>query len=171
MYPLILKYLKFWGFGMLCAIAWCFICPKHDAQALVYVAPWCRIFDFASGVMLWKVYERFKPAIDRNATRIILATILVVMPSILFYDYSPGSTGEACYWWPASWLTIIALCLPMLQPRAALKSIALTAGAMSLPFYVLQLPISLYYANRTYIFLLTLFTSIIAARICVRLRL
>ena len=119
---LIFPILTIWGFGRsrLLTVLFLFVgaiyvstlwmIPERLANAIIYVNPLARTFDFCLGIVLWQLLSSHALINIRNRANCIncfflkslieVATILLLIVLLYFYPQANKNYVLSAYWWP-----------------------------------------------------------------------
>lgn len=119
------------------------LCPPESENALYYIAPWCRVMDFALGVAAWYICEYVRPRLKSHGTTILQGTsILLAIAALAFVDYAPGSLAQVSWWWLPAIFIVISMAFPGgIFGRFLGHKVWISLGKMAFPLYVLHMPV------------------------------
>lgn len=123
-------------------------CPERYVHAVVYINPMCRFLDFYLGILLYRMYMKFKGRFLMSHLVAVLAqssALLVSVAAVCFYGYVNERLRYSCLFFVPSTLVLLSFSVfdgygfaKMLSNRTAFY-----LGGISFTFYMLhQLGIS-----------------------------
>lgn len=118
--------------------------PKDRYNDFVYAFPPSRIFDFAIGIMCYRLYSRFAIRVDsaKKACCIELIAIAVAVATYLVYPMVDPRLHCAALLWPMSMACVVAFAVsdkwPTAMSRLLHNSWLTACGAVSFEFFLLH---------------------------------